>query len=192
MNANGGNGEAARGGAEREALELAHHHPGRLRVRADALVGAEELVQSVREALDAVPGVASVKYTPRTGSLLVEYEPGHADADEIILRIAEAAGLDRPLDEATLRERRARPALLAIGATRELNRLAEEVTGGRADLRTLVPAALTGLALFSFLEEKNRLPRWDNLLYWGYNMFTQLHRREIDAEPARPPARAPE
>lgn len=180
------------GGPAREALELAHHHPGRLRVRADSLCNAEDVAQAIREALDALPGIVSVKYTAQTGSFLVEYEAGLADADEIILRIAEAAGLDRPLDEATLRERRARPALLAIGATRELNRLAEEVTGGRADLRTLVPAALTGLALFSFLEEKNRLPRWDNLLYWGYNMFTQLHRREIDAEPARPPARAPE
>src|SRR5208337_3687712 len=105
----------------------------------------------------------------QTGSLLVEYEPGHADADDIILRIAEAADLAPPLDEAALQARRARPALIAIGATRELNRLTEEVTGGRADLRAIVPAALAGFAIYSFVEEKNRMPRWDNLLYWGFN-----------------------
>ncbi len=176
----------------REHLELAHHHPGRLRVRADALIDALDVVQQIRETLDAVAGIVSVKYTAQTGSLLVEYEPGLADADVIILRIAEAADLDPPLDEATLRERRARPALLAIGATRELNKLTEEVTGGRADLRSIVPAALAGLAVYSFIEEKNRMPRWDNLLYWGFNIFTLLHRREIDGEPGRAPARAAE
>jgi hypothetical protein len=172
-------------GVEREHLELAHHHPGRLRVRADALVDALDVIQRIRESLDAVPGILSVKYTAQTGSVLVEYEPGLADADDVILRIASAADLEPPLDEAALRERRARPALLAIGATRELNRLTEEVTGGRADLRSIVPAALAGLAIYSFIEEKDRLPRWDNLLYWGFNVFTMLHRREIDDEPGR-------
>ncbi len=168
-----------------EHLELAHHHPGRLRVRADSLVNAHDIVQQIRESLDAVAGIASVKYTAQTGSLLVEYEPGYADADEVILRIADAANLAPPLDEAALREQRARPALISIRAARELNMLAEEVTGGRADLRSIVPAALAGLAVLSFIEEKNRMPRWDNLLYWGFNVFTMLHRREIDGEPGR-------
>lgn len=171
------------GGEEREHLELAHHHPGRLRVRADALIGAPDLARTVQAALDAIPGIVAVRYTAQTGSFLVEYEPGLADADEVILRIADAAGLAPPVDEATLRAERARPALLAIGATKELNRLTEELTGGRADLRALVPAALAGLAAYSFLEEKNRMPRWDNLLYWGFNIFTMLHKREIDGQP---------
>jgi hypothetical protein len=180
------------GGPAREALELAHHHPGRLRVRADSLCNAEDVAQAIREALDALPGIVSVKYTAQTGSFLVEYEAGLADADEIILRIAETADLDPPLDEAALRELRARPALLAIGATKELNRLAEEVTGGRTDLRTLVPTALAGLAVYSFLQEKQRMPRWDNLLYWGFNIFTQMHRREIEGDAARPRPRPAE
>ncbi len=178
---------------DREHLELAHHHPGRLRVRADSLIDALDVVQRIRESLDAVPGILSVKYTAQTGSLLIEYEPGHSDADDIILRIADAADLEPPLDEAALRERRARPALLAIGASKELNKLTEELTGGRADLRGLVPTALAGLAVVSFIQEKQRMPRWDNLLYWSFNVFTMLHRKEIEGEPRVPPgtARAP-
>ena len=83
---------------EREHLELAHHHPGRLRVRADALIEALDVVQAIREALDALPGILAVRYTAQTGSLLVEYEPGHADADAIILRIADVAGLSASYD----------------------------------------------------------------------------------------------
>jgi len=96
------------GAGHREHLELAHHHPGRLRVRADSLIDAHEVVQEIRESLDAVPGIASIKYTAQTGSLLLEYEPGHADADDIILRIANAAGLELPLDEG-VRSAPARP-----------------------------------------------------------------------------------
>jgi hypothetical protein len=34
------------------------------------------------------------------------------------------------------------------------------------------------------------LPRWDNLVYWSYNLFVTLHRREIDGDTS-PRARAP-
>src|SRR5260221_9538254 len=88
----------------REPLTLVHHHPGRLRVRADAFRegaagppgappptagpgGADEPpgeglrpVDRVRAALDAEPGIAAFLHNPRTGSILVEYEPGLADS----------------------------------------------------------------------------------------------------------------
>lgn len=175
-------------GEEREVLELAHHHPGRLRVRANAFgEGGEERVLRVRAALQGLPGVTAVTHTVQSGSILVEYSPGHAEPDEIIAAIADAAGLGRPLPEEELRRRRAQPALLAIGAARELNALTQELTGFRADLRAIAPMAMAGLAAYSFMHEKGaRMPRWDNLLYWSFNIFTMLHRREIDAAGERP------
>ena len=185
-------------GAPREHLELAHHHPGRLRVRADALINAQETFERIREALDGQPGITAVTYAAQSGSILIQYEPGHADPDDVVAVIADAADLARPLDEDELRRKRADPALVAIGVARELNKLTEELTGHRADLRALGPAAIAGLAAYSFVKEAGqRLPRWDNLLYWSFNIFVMLHKREIDgsspsdAERAEPaPARA--
>lgn len=174
--------------AGREPLELVHHHPGRLRLRAEAL-RADEAGERVKAALLALPGITAIAHKTRTGSVLIEYQPGLVDVEELVARVAEAAGLALPLDEHDPRAKRSSPALVAIGAARELNAVVHELTGYRAELRTLVPAAMAAAAAYSFATKKeDRLPRWDNLLYWSYNIFTQLHRREIDdTEPPRKP-----
>ena len=164
---------------QREALQLVHHHPGRLRVRARAFERDPSLVDKIRERLDAVTGIIAVEHGARTGSLLVRYEPGLIEPDVIVAHIAQAADLDLPREE---RRDPARPALIAIEAAHELNAAVEELTGRRTDLKTLVPAAMAGVAAFSWWKNADsRLPRWDNLLYWSYSIFRDLHRREIDA-----------
>ena len=63
----------------------------------------------------------------------------------------------------------------------EYNDIVYEVLGHRTDLRTLVPAGMAVLAAYSWVKSPEaRLPRWDNLVYWSYNIFSHLHRREID------------
>ena len=166
--------------APTEALELVHHHPGRLRVRAAVLRDDAELAGRVSHALEAMPGIARVTHNARTGSVLVEYEPGLAEPTAIAERIAATANLLSPFDP-----RAAKPVFKPAGAliegTRELNAIAEELTGGRVDLRSIVPAALAGAAAYSFAYGKGpRLPRWDNLLYWSYSVFASLHAREIE------------
>jgi hypothetical protein len=165
-----------------------HHHPGRLRLRADALrAGSDEaaddagaLAMRIRDGLEAMPGVARITHNARTGSLLIEYEPGHAEPDAIVARVAELADLVSPFDPAAHTWRRTSAAEVTIEATRELNAIVYELTGWRADLRTLAPAALAALSAYSFAFNKEpRLPRWDNLLYWSYNIFSALHQREI-------------
>jgi hypothetical protein len=168
-----------------EALELVHHHPGRLRVRAAVLRDDAELAGRVSRALEAMPGITRVTHNARTGSVLVEYEPGMVEPDVIAERIAETASLLSPFDP-----RAAKPVFKPAGAiiegTRELNAIAEELTGGRVDLRTIVPAALAGVAAYSFAFGKGpRLPRWDNLLWWSYSVFSALHASDIGAAAGR-------
>jgi Heavy metal associated domain 2 len=152
-------------------------------VRADAFREEGDAADRVRAALDAVPGITAVAHNPRTGSLLVEYQPGHAEPETLLARIASAAGLAMPDEGARLRPRE--PVLVAIDAARELNDLVHEATGHTADLRALVPAGMAALAAYSFaFSKEDRLPRWDNLLYWSYNIFRELHRREIEASGA--------
>ena len=99
------------------------------------------------------------------------------EPDTIIAAIAESAELDLPRDEPRDPKR---PALIAIGVGRELNAAVEELTGRRADLASLVPAALAGIAAYSwFKHEDSRLPRWDNLLYWSYSVFRDLNKKTI-------------
>jgi hypothetical protein len=186
-----------------ERLTLVHHHPGRLRVRADAFrevapgrdgghpqtPGAEAEAVSgqaareptpferVRAALDAEPGITEITHNARTGSVLIEYQPGLTDSEGILALIAEAAGLEMPSDDELPPKK---PALVAIDAAREVNELVADLTGQQLDMRSLVPLGMVALGAYSFVYGKDRLPRWDNLLYWSYNIFSQLHRREIE------------
>jgi hypothetical protein len=172
-------------------LELVHHHPGRLRVRADAFRTEGAAIDRVRDAIEARPGITRLSHNARTGTLLVEYQPGLAEPDDVLEHVADAAGLERPGRDA-IRALGRTPALLAVEAARELNAITAELTCSRADLRGIVPAALAALSVYSFVVQKDaRLPRWDNLLYWSYNVFFSLHRREIDAPYARDRAGAP-
>ncbi len=165
--------------APTQVLELVHHHPGRLRVRARALRDDAELAARIAVALEGMPGITRVTHSPRTGSVLVEYEPGLVEPDAIALRIAETAQLISPFDPRAARPV-PRPASALIEGARELNAIAQELTGGRADLRSIVPAALAGAAAYSFAFGKvHRLPRWDNLLWWSYSVFASLHARDI-------------
>jgi hypothetical protein len=162
-----------------EVLELVHHHPGRLRVRAEVLRNDTELAARVTSALDGVLGITRVTHNARTGSVLVEYEPGMVEPDAIAERIAQTAQLISPFDPRAAKPV-FRPASALIDGTRELNAIAQELTGGRADLRSIVPAALAGAAAYSFAFGKGpRLPRWDNLIWWSYSVFASLHAHDI-------------
>jgi hypothetical protein len=165
----------------REPLELGHHHPGRLRVRAELfrLGEGDPRVRDAAAAMRGMPGVTRFEHNARTGSVLVEYEPGLARPDELLARLAEAAGVAPCANEALARART--PALIAVGALQEVNAIAAELTGQTADLRSLVPAGLAALSAYAWVTSKeHRLPRWDNLLWWSYSVFMNHHWAEIE------------
>ncbi len=167
-------------------LHLVHHHPGRIRVRSEVFVGQDApAVAAVRTSVEGIFGVTAVDHTPLTGSLLIRYEPGLAEPGLIAARIAEAAGLSGVVDDATDRGRRVDPAAVVVSTVRAANTVARELTGGRADLSVIVPAALASAAVVSFTRSSDRMPRWDNLLWWSYSMFLDWHRlRQVAARRA--------
>jgi hypothetical protein len=170
----------------REALQLVHHHPGRLRLRAIAFENDVERVERVRARLDAIPGIVSFEHRATTGSLLVVYQPGLVEPDVIVAAIAAAADLDLPREE---RRDPDKPALIAIEVGREINAAVADLTGARADLKTLVPGSLAALAAYAFVQQRGeRLPRWDNLLYWSWSIFRDLHRDAFKPVPPAAPA----
>jgi hypothetical protein len=112
--------------------------------------------------------------------VLIEYEPGLAEPDAILARTVSAAGLAGVVADASDGDRRGELVGIVLDAAGALNTIAREVTGGRADLRELVPAALAVTSVVSFVVNgKDRLPRWDNALWWAQSVFVEWHRRQI-------------
>ncbi len=172
-----------------EPLRLVHHHSGYVRARARAFLGAGpadgSAVAAARDAAETTPGFRRWSHNPTTGGVVVEYDPGVADVDELLRRLARAGGLCGVVHDDPRRVPRSREQLVQafLDEVVALNRLVGRATGDRVDLRELVPAALLGIAVVSFVvhDDRGRLPRWNSALYHGYRIFMQWHRREVAA-----------
>jgi hypothetical protein len=163
-----------------------------VRARAGAFVGARpadgSAIAAARDVAERTRGFRRWSHNPTTGSVVVEYEPGVVDVDDLLRRLAGAAGLSGVVDDETDRVPRNRAQLVSafLDEVVALNRLVGRVTGDRADLRELVPMALVGISVVSFVlhDERGRLPRWNSALYHSYRIFMQWHGREVTAHEA--------
>jgi len=167
-----------------EPLRLVHHHPGYLRVRAAVFLGVDDashIVAAARTAAESVPGFRSWSLNPKTGSAVIEYEPGAVEPDDLLKHVAKSAGL-RGVEVAT-RHKTTRQEVVSsfLDKVQGANQTVNHLTGGRADLRELIPAALAVVSVISFIENdyRSRLPHWMSALYRGYRIFMQWHRPEV-------------
>jgi hypothetical protein len=77
---------AATAGDRPAAFEfaLAHHVPGRLRLRSPALKGNASASEQARHQLAQIRGVRATSANPVTGSVLLEYDPSVLSAGKVI------------------------------------------------------------------------------------------------------------
>jgi hypothetical protein len=166
-------------------LVVAHHHPGRLRVRSRSFERDPALVETIERWLTEQPGVREVRSHAPTGSILVAYDPSRADVGELLVAIAARTCLALVEPSAA-----GPPAQRIFDAARGLDDRVLELSGGRFGLGIVVPVALGLGSIASFVSSAHvRAPRWDNLLYWAVQMFRAMNedprpRRRSDANGA--------
>lgn len=56
-------------------INVMHFIPGRVRLRSPYWEGNSKIVQTLLPVLQAEPKILSVRHTPETGTILVEYDP---------------------------------------------------------------------------------------------------------------------
>jgi hypothetical protein len=166
---------AALPASDARGVAIVHHHPGRLRLRGVVLERHPTVAIRLRDALRVMSGVRHVIHNAMSGSLLVEYAPEAIDADTILSAVRDAG--------IRLDGRPPRPdaSRVIVGVARGMNEQVAEVTRGAADLHGVVSFALGVGAVTSLMfSPHNRWPRWDNLLYWSYTFFRDVHLRELE------------
>jgi hypothetical protein len=168
-----------------EPLRLVHHHPGYLRIRSGVFVQPKDdnpVVAAAQTAAESAPGFHSWTLNPKTGSVVVEYEPGTLDADDLLKHIAKSAGF-RGVENWTGGSKTSREELVSafLDTVQDVNQVVSQLTGERADLRELVPTALAAVSVLSFIlnKDRGRLPQWSSALYRSYRIFMQWHRPEV-------------
>lgn len=167
-----------------EPLRLVHHHAGYVRVRAIPFRDADAespIVAAARKAAETVPGFRSWSFNPKTGSAVIQYEPGKIEADDLLKHIAKGAGL-RGVEVATSRKMSRQEVVSSfLDSVQSVNRTVSQLTGGRADLREVGPVALAAISVVSFIlnDNRGRLPQWSSALYHSYRVFMHWHRPEV-------------
>ena len=167
-----------------DELRLVHHHAGYMRIRSGAFVQPEEdcpIVAAAQTAAENVPGFRSWKLNPKTGGVVVEYDPGALEADDLLNHIAKSAGLIVATGSAGGKMNRQELVSSFLDTVQGVNKGVSKLTGDRADLRELGPVALAAISVVSlvFNEDRGILPQWSSALYHSYRVFMQWHRPEV-------------
>jgi len=168
-----------------EPLRLVHHHPGYLRAQANPFIGlsdSDPVMKAAKHAAEATPGYRHWAHNSKTGSILMEYEPGDVDVDDVLARIAKKSGLSGVVVDMHSSLHRKELLNGFFDAVQDVNQIVAEATDHKADLRELIPAALWVTSVVSFIlgsRGGSRMPTWDSALYRGYRIFMQWHRADV-------------
>jgi hypothetical protein len=192
-------GSARRNTSERrpsqERRRAGKHHghvvsqaPGRIRVRLHREHRSSADLQQIERDLSQQDGVTSVATNARTGSVLVHYDRHALSNDDLMPMLhdagivaAEILGADEVAED--LAEGVVEHSSTASGimdALTDLDRRLSEATGGRVDIKLLVPAGLSLLALRQIMTSGFGLAEVPGyvLLWYTFDSFYKLHQRK--------------
>lgn len=161
---------------------VAHHIPGRARIRVPTAKRNPQLLRRVADAAAKVGGAKGIETNPMTGSVLIHYErSGFARFLELL---AEALEGILVLAEPELAAEEAAIDLLVSGPSstakavadgfRYLDRELKIVSGNTLDLRLLVPLAAVAVSL-SLVSDPMSTPLWLTLAIFSMSSFLQLN-----------------
>lgn len=98
------------------AIEFVHAMPGRLRLRVHALKGGRNPAPSLYDRLLAIPAIRRVDINPRTGSVLLLFDPPALRCPDFVDALSNAMGESFPEDCGTGRLRITVPQLTGHAA----------------------------------------------------------------------------
>jgi hypothetical protein len=155
--------------------DLAHHVPGRLRLKVAAGRRRPDVLEGIQRAVWPLEGVRAVDINPMTGSVLIEYQGDAQTFPQYIADHGQRSGvftLHRPGLEPPTGLARA-----ITDVTHRVNGVVRETVHGAADLRELLPIAIGLYAVFA-VDRAVGAPLWLSLLFFSFSSYQGLHPTE--------------
>jgi hypothetical protein len=145
-----------------------------------------EIAEEVAARLAEERGIAAVRTSALTGSMVVTYDARELQLPRLvqsIVRVARLHGLevdarfDANVPEDGARIRR------ALG---DFNRVVRGASAGKVDLKVAVPGALGSLGIAMLLGGRRRVPEWYDLVFWSFVTFCNLNLNTAGRRPEQP------
>lgn len=177
-------------GVQTAVAAVVHASPTRTRLRVPPRDRGKGGLARIKQVAEQQPGVTGVEVNAATGSVLIHHRKGSAPAGGfaaalgdvgIILRGLEAGDIGGPGQHSAAAE-------TVEAALSDLNRRVAVATGGKVDLKLLVPAGLIGAGLWRVAADPaallTEIPTYA-LFWFGIDLYTQFRNRG-ERRPAAP------
>lgn len=184
----------------RHKVHVAHHMPGRVRMKIPTAKGDHMAMAKIAESFRAAPGVESVSVNPDTGSLLMKYSA--ARRDEVHAQLSARLGdhyrppeteYDKLADnigrEAEFLAEHSHAARVVVDAFMTLDASIKRRTDNYVDLKIVLAVVIVGGTMFE-VGLAAATPVWLTLAVFSVNHMVQLHQHQLmrDKEEAAIPA----
>jgi hypothetical protein len=203
----GPRGSGRQPAAARTPAHIAHHVPGRLRIKVAATSGDAEddeaFFDEARRLFARLPGVQDVRASRASRSIVVQYDPTDTRFAErlprepsisALMHLGGREALVRSIDEAAgavahfAQQHHSRLAEAIVSGAEEADAQLRRFSDGYLDLKLLLPL---GFAAATTLRKARRegTPMWMTLGTFAFNAFMSLHRNRIDGPTLHPGSR---
>jgi hypothetical protein len=162
---------------------IAHHIPGRIRIRIPAARGDPGLLEQIRTIAESVPGVESVESNVTTGSVLIHYSKDAGQDFEKKLSAASHSGFElrsirqgqkEGVGASSRTETVSTTAKAITAAFKGFDTGIRTATDNTLDLKVLLPMAAAAAAAFAAREALST-PLWLTLAIFAFSAFIVLH-----------------
>jgi len=172
--------------------ELAHHVPGRLRIKIPSARGNVALLESLRTVFAGIEGIQTVNVKPDSGSLVLLYDPALEDEMEARFKgytheqvAVHGGGGERLGDEvdemarkieaeAEYLAQRSHWARMSVDFFKGFDRQLKLATGNALDLKIVLALGLA-VVTFSYVGAEAATPMWITLVLFALNHFMETH-----------------
>ena len=186
----------------RHAAQVAHHSPGRLRLKVPTAKGNRAALESIRKSLAALNAVKQVQVNETTGSVTVHYDANARSSFEQHLanggphqevvefasppKLEDLAEVDSMLEhEAEFLAQHSEFARTLAGWLKGLDDGIKRISDNNLDFKVVAPLVLAAGA-FMELGVTAATPVWLTLSLFSFNHFVDIHSLHDAPHPADP------
>lgn len=159
--------------------DLVHASATRTRLRLRRQDRGKGGLARIQQAADQQPGVTGVEVNERTGSVLIHHRRGMAPAGGLVASLGDVGVILQGLETGDIGGpgEHSQASAAVEHALDDLNRRVARATGGRLDLKLLLPAGLVGVGIWRVAADPGALftevPTF--VLFWfGIDLYMQL------------------
>ena len=178
-----------------QEAQVLHFTPGRIRIKHSKVKDNAAFAEEIQRKLSSVSGVSQVKANPLTGSVLVLFDDQRVEPPSSLLDMGQTLDLfPENFDVSSLSTgqqiqaedsgRVDLPNLAEVidGLFAILNGRVAKATGGVADLKELIPLALSLLGFVKALRSKPASIPWHSYFWYAFGIYRSLHAAEGEPE----------